>query len=119
MLSMAPESALVAFVEGDDLELYFQTSMHSRKYQNIQRNSKVAFVIGFDMLTVQYEGYAERINNPTLIEKTKQLFFNKESPSTPYYLNLPDTAIFKVTPKWVGYRDYSKSTPEINEIVIF
>lgn len=114
--SMSPESALIAFVEGNELELYFQTSNRTRKYKNIQRNNKVAIVIGFDMLTIQYEGFAEQIIDRLMIDKVKQMFADKESPSTRYYLDLPDAAIFKVTPTWIGYRDYIGNPPHIENL---
>ena len=111
-----PQSALVAFVENDKLELYFQTSNKTRKYRNFSFNKSVAFVIGFGWTTLQYEGTAEEVSDKYEIEDVKELFAKKDSPTTRYYLELPDTVIFKVTPHWIGYRNYHVHPPEIAEL---
>lgn len=111
-----PESALIAFVENNKLELYFQTSKKTRKYQNLLANESVAFVIGFGWVNIQYEGIAKILVNENDIDNVKHLFELKESPTTRYYLELPDAVIFKVSPRWIGYRNYESHPPEILEL---
>lgn len=111
-----PESALIAFVENDNLELFFQTSNKTRKYHNLLSNKNVAFVIGFGWTNLQYEGSVEQVSDKEEIESIKQLFAEKDSPTTRHYLDLPDTVIFRVTPHWIGYRNYNVHPPEIAEL---
>lgn len=108
-----PQSALVAFAEDNDLNLYFQTRSATRKYANLTNNAKVSIVIGWSLdslKTLQYEGNAVEVKGSAEI---KDLFINKESPSTVEYLNHSDARFFKVTPTWLRYSDYSIEPPEI------
>jgi general stress protein 26 len=115
----APESALIAFAEDDELCLYFQTGRHTRKAQNLQSNRHVSLVIGLaldDLITVQYEGRAEQITDPTELEACKQRFIAKDSPTTEEYFNHPTAIFFKVMPSWIGCSDYSGDRPEVIEL---
>lgn len=111
-----PQSALVAFIENDTLELFFQTPNKTRKYRNLTANPNVALVIGFGLTTLQYEGSAEQVIDKTEVENIKQRFDKKGSPSTRQYLDLPDTAFFKVTPRWIGYSDYTALPADVDEL---
>src|SRR5947208_666694 len=58
--SGAPEAAVVGVAVTDDLELIFDTVESTRKAQNLRRDPRIAFVIGWDdEQTVQYEGTAD------------------------------------------------------------
>lgn len=111
-----PQSALVAFVENDNLELFFQTSNKTKKYRNLLANPTVAFVVGFGWTTLQYEGSVEDVNDKGEIENIKRLFAKKDGPTTRHYLDLPDTVLFIVTPSWIGYRNYDVHPPELSEL---
>ncbi len=113
-----PESALIAFVELEDLSLYFQTKSHTRKAENLSKNQHVSFVIGLTLAestTVQYQGEATRVTDAGEIERAKQLFRAKDSPAVPH-LDHPDAVLFKVTPTWVRFSDYSQGKPLIEEL---
>jgi general stress protein 26 len=117
-----PESALIAFVEDKTLCLYFQTGRQTRKAANLAGNPHVSFVIGLnaqDKITVQYEGTAEQLSEPTDLEACKQRFIDKGSPSTAKHFNNPATLFFKVSPIWIGYSDYSGSKPDVFELKDF
>jgi general stress protein 26 len=121
-LDQAPESALIAFAEDEQLCLYFQTGRHTRKAKNLQINAFVSFVIGFDLnikTTVQYEGKAQKITEEAHLEQCKQLFIAKGSPTTVKNFNNPNTIFFKVTPTWIGYSDYSDGKPNVFELKQF
>ena len=114
-----PESALVAFAEDDHLCLYFQTGVHTRKARNLRANPQVAFVIGLGMdpmITVQYEGAAERLTDPAALEACKRRFVAKDSPTTEEYFNHPTAIFFKVTPTWIGRSDYTGERPDVIEL---
>lgn len=113
-----PQSALVAFAEDKDLNLYFQTRLTSRKHKNLSEHRKVSLVIGWDindLVTVQLEGVANEVPSTSVV---KALFVKKESPSTSEYLNHADARFYKVNPSWVRYSDYSTKPPHIWELNI-
>jgi general stress protein 26 len=118
----APESALVAFAEDDELCVYFQTGIHTRKAANLKVNPHVSFVIGLgldDMITVQYEGRATQLTDAADLEACKQRFISKDSPTTAEYFNHPSAIFFKVVPTWIGCSDYSGTRPEVIEMKEF
>ena len=118
----APESALIAFTEDDELCLYFQTGRHTRKAANLALNPHVSLVIGLsldDLITVQYEGVAERITDGHELEVCKQRFVRKDSPTTEEYFNHPTAIFFKVRPVWIGCSDYSGDNPKVIELKSF
>lgn len=121
-VSHQPESALIAFVEDEDLKLYFQTASHARKVANLEVNPKVSLVIGTvfeNKSTLQYEGLAQQLTKPVEIARLKQRFIDKKSPTTPKYFNDPASIFFKVTPTWIGMSDYSGSIPVVIELKHF
>lgn len=119
MIHPSPESALIAYVENDQLELFFQTNRHSRKAMNLQQNLHVSFVIGLDLndlATLQYQGIARRLTDAEEIERCKQMFIDKKSPTaSPKYLEHPDSIYFHVKPTWIGFIDYRGRKPKVIE----
>jgi general stress protein 26 len=118
--STTPESALIAFTEDDDLNLYFQTGRHTRKATNLKTNPHVSLVVGLnqhDLITVQYEGIAIQLTEPADLEALKQRFIAKESPTDEKYFNHPTAIFFKVTPTWIGCSDYSGPKPHVIELM--
>lgn len=107
-------SALIAFAQNDDLELYFMTFVDSRKYVNLQNNQSVSLVIGFDYTTVQYEGIACALRE-TAIKEALYAFSLKETPCSSDFLNDPRARFFKIVPKWIRYSDYTICPAEIFE----
>ncbi len=113
-----PEAALVAFAETADLELIFQTHVDSRKYKNLQSNSRVAFVIGWNEkihITVQYEGNAIELYGDEAT-KYRDTFLSKKTPCVQEFIFHPKSRIFKVNPKWIGYSNYTNERPSILEL---
>lgn len=78
-----PQVAIMRYTVTDDMEILFQTSMKTRKYANLMKNPDVAIAIGWgeDMVTMQYEGVAQKVG----VENEKSQF--------------------KVSPTWVRYWD--------------
>jgi len=72
-----PEAALMGFAVNRELEIIFDTVKTSRKYPNLKRNPRVAWVIGCTTeVTVQYEGLAQELEGPELA-KYQQTYFAK------------------------------------------
>ncbi len=116
--SNQPESALVAFTQTEDLEIVFESFVETRKWSNIQSNPHVAMVIGRGLdehITVQYEGVASLISDQEK-EKYIQLFLDKDTPCTEQFLRDPRSRLYKVSPTWIRYSDYTKNQPNIVEL---
>ncbi|HEY4160833.1 MAG TPA: pyridoxamine 5'-phosphate oxidase family protein [Candidatus Saccharimonadales bacterium] len=94
-----PESAIVGFSQSDKLELLVGTSVLTRKYANVQRNSHVAVVIGDETAEVQYEGTIQQLGKVELDGLLKGHF--EKLPGTTKYLGDPNQAWFLITPTWL------------------
>jgi len=110
----APQSALVGIAVTPALELVFDTVAQSRKFANLARDCRVAFVIGWQgEVTVQYEGLARQISS-TQLGPYHETYFRK-FPDGPARLNWKGIAYYVVSPKWIRYSDFNTSPPEIAE----
>jgi len=98
-----PEAALIGFGQTKDLTLIFGTSTQSRKYQNLQTNTRVALVIGWgeDSKTVQYEGIATELNKSDVEELVG--VYHAKVPAAVRFQNDPDQTYFKVKPIWLRF----------------
>ncbi|PWU23045.1 hypothetical protein C5B42_04220 [Candidatus Cerribacteria bacterium 'Amazon FNV 2010 28 9'] len=110
-----PQSAVVGFGQTEKLELFFGTSNTTRKYKNLNANSHVAAVIGWEEATVQYEGEARELVPGEELEQYKEAYYTK-SPSSRQFGELPDERFFLITPKWIRYTDVK--THEVFEITL-
>jgi general stress protein 26 len=110
-----PESALVGVATTSELELIFDTVKSSRKYPNMKRDPRVAFVIGCTTeVTVQYEGIAEELDGAALAEY-KKVYFAKFTDG-PARQSWPGIIYFAVRPKWLRYCDYNPGNQRIEEL---
>jgi general stress protein 26 len=109
-----PEAALMGFAVTPELEIIFDTVKSSRKYPNLKKNPRVAWVVGCTTeVTVQYEGIAEELEGADLV-KYKRPYFAK-FPDGPARESWPGITYFVVRPKWVRYCDYNPGTRRIEE----
>ena len=109
-----PEAALMGFAVTPALEIIFDTVRTSRKYPNLKKNPRVAWVIGCTTeITVQYEGLAEELTGHELAKYKKTYFV--AFPDGPTRESWPGITYFVVRPKWVRYCDYSPATRRIEE----
>ncbi len=109
-----PEAALMGFVVTPQLEIIFDTVRSFRKYPNLKKNPRVAWVIGCSSeISVQYEGIAVELEGAEL-EKYKTIYAKKYPDSTGRD-KWPDLTYFLVRPKWVRYGDYTPDTRRIEE----
>ncbi len=99
-----PQAAVVEFCEQDDLTIIIDTLKTSRKYKNLQTNSNVAVVIGWDNnITVQIDAKAKELTGPKL-EQAKKAYFTK-NPRAKKWGNKPEIAYFAFKPEWIRYSD--------------
>ena len=111
--NVEPEAATVYFVSDDDLNLYFLTSIKSKKADNLKVNGKAAFVIGWgpEVVTIQGAGVAKE-----LPAKEAKIFFDlikKTALASVYQWPLLKLAnegycAFKIIPSWMSYLNLNK-----------
>ena len=109
-----PEAALVGFTELPTLELIFGTLNDTRKFANLQSNSKIAFVVPGPDMTVQYEGVARMVEGAEL-EECRNLHLVK-NPRAARIANNEKQRFFKVKPTWLRYTNFASKPPHIFEL---
>jgi general stress protein 26 len=109
-----PEAALMGMAVTPQLEIIFDTVKSSRKYPNLKKNPRVAWVVGCTTeVTVQYEGAAEELMGEELV-KYKEIYF-AAFPDGPVRESWPGITYFVVRPTWVRYCDYNPESRRIEE----
>lgn len=109
-----PEATLMGFAVTPGLEIIFDTVKSSRKYPNLKKNPRVAWVIGcITEVTVQYEGLAQELAGEELA-KYQKTYFTKFTDG-PARLAWPGITYFVVRPKWVRYCDDNPGKRRIEE----
>jgi general stress protein 26 len=111
-----PESALVGVANTESLDLVFGTANTTRKYQNIQANPHISFVVGWDAQvgSVQYEGVARELAKdeaPPYIE-----IMTTRNPYSKKFAEDPHQRYFLVTPTWIRLIDNAGTPPDIYEL---
>jgi hypothetical protein len=110
----APQAAVLGVAVTDRWELLFDTVTQSRKHQNLVKNPRVAFVIGWEHeRTVQYEGIAEI---PTEAEwPDVQAYYFDRFPDGPNRKTWPGLVYWRVRPTWIRYSNFNVNPPIIQE----
>ncbi len=99
-----PQAALINIAVLPDLSLVFETTSQTRKSGNIERDPRVALVIGGGQETLQYEGMAALLEGRRL-EEARDAFlaaFPLKSPDE----NWPGNSYYLVTPCWLRFSNY-------------
>jgi general stress protein 26 len=110
-----PQSALLGMAVTQPLEIIFDKVKSSRKYPNLKKNPRVAWVLGCTTeVTVQYEGVAEGVSGRRVGQVQKDLF-RRISGWTPVRESWPGITYFVVRPTWVRYCDYNPESRRIEE----
>jgi uncharacterized pyridoxamine 5'-phosphate oxidase family protein len=115
-----PEAAVVGIAFTNDLEIIFDTIESTRKSQNLRRNPRIAFVVGWDEgITVQYEGIADEPKGPEL-ERLKEVYF-EVYPDGRERQSWPGLTYFRVRPIWAKYSNFAppESIFEFSESDLF
>jgi len=113
-----PEAAVVEYGEIDQFNIILDIFDNSRKFQNIQKNSRVAFVIGWDdNITVQYSGVAELLVGEELA-RAKEAYFIK-NPRAKKWDGREGIVYIKITPTWIRYSDLRKYPWDVFEVTNF
>lgn len=113
----APESAVVAFSYTENLEIFFGSFVSTRKNKNIQVNSHISLVIGWDntnKTTIQIEGKVTLLEGEEKVKAEKE--HCKRNPNSEKYINDPRQQYFKVIPYWIRYSNFSVHPQEVWEL---
>ncbi|MGA2299780.1 MAG: pyridoxamine 5'-phosphate oxidase family protein [Candidatus Acidiferrum sp.] len=109
-----PEAAVMGFAVTPELEIIFDTVRSFRKYANLKKNPRVAWVIGCSSeISVQLEGNAVELEGAEL-EKYKMIYAKKYPDSTGRD-KWADLTYFVTRPTWVRYGDYTPGKRRIEE----
>jgi nitroimidazol reductase NimA-like FMN-containing flavoprotein (pyridoxamine 5'-phosphate oxidase superfamily) len=109
-----PECALVAYAAKGG-RLIVGTDSSTRKYANLERDPRVAVVIGLDApRTLQYEGDATELSGEAAREHAALLL--ERHPETAAFVSVPTARTFLITPRWMRFTDYSSMPPDIFEL---
>lgn len=120
----APAAALVGVAVSDQLEVVFDTLDTTKKFRNVLREVRVAFVFGaagaykpgsHDERTVQYEGKADVPSGEELKRVQEEIYF-KQFPDGRERLKWAHITYVRVRPTWIRYSNYNVNPPEIVEI---
>lgn len=109
----SPEVAIIQVTLGDVLNIVFDSFPGSRKLANIERDNRIAMVIGWDQnITVQIEGRAQ----PASAEEEQRLKYLHVAncPLEAEFLK-QGAQLFTVSPHWVRYSDF-RGEPVIFEL---
>ncbi|MCL5008863.1 MAG: pyridoxamine 5'-phosphate oxidase family protein [Patescibacteria group bacterium] len=110
-----PEAAAIDFSETAELEVVFTTLAFYRKYKNLRKNSRVAFVVGGEeKITLQYEGVAEELSVKAFAKYLKRHV--QKNPVEKKFAAMPEARFFKVRPVWLRYSDFAAQPNNIFEI---
>lgn len=114
----APQAAVVGVAITDELELVFDTSTSSRKLQNLRRDPRIAFVVGWDEAqTAQLEGVADEPSGAEL-DRLKQAYF-VAFPDGREREAWPDITYVRVRLRWARYSDFRASPSRVVEVPLF
>ena len=100
-----PQAALINVAVLPDLSLVFETTSETRKFANIERDPRVALVMGWDgQETLQYEGLAA-IPDGRRLEVARNAFIGTFPLKTPDE-HWPGNNYYVVAPCWLRFSSY-------------
>ena len=111
-----PWCAVLGYAITDDLKFILSTHKGSKKYRNIQQNSQVSLLVGWEFkgLYIQCEGKVESIEGGDAFKESEE-FFVGQNPHAAKFKS--DSTIFlKVTPKFMRVTNFDITPPQIEEI---
>ena len=107
-----PEAALVSFAVTQDGTILFNARLDSRKIANIERDARVALVIGCEgPVSVQVEGVAALPTDPERAEWSEE--FARHFPQSRAFD--PEFTVVRVRPHWLRVYDASTRPAAVTE----
>lgn len=109
-----PHASVVHYTADDQFNLYFMTLTNSRKYEAIRAHPQVAFTIFTEdqPQTLQMEGMASDFSSDDKAGLKKDELFDILNKNPFFYppitkLDIHDTALVWIQPKWIRWADYA------------
>lgn len=100
--SGTPEAALVDIAVSDSAEMIFDTAAGARKLTNIERNDRVAVVVGWNEgISIQIEGRARIVTNDERLSYER--LYVAQFPQS--RVESPSLEVAVITPDWVRRYD--------------
>lgn len=111
-----PWNAIMGYAVQDDLAIILSTHKGSRKYQNLQENTKVSVVIGWEFsgYNVQLEGEATFVEDGEEYSKAEEFFFGQNPHAAKF--KSPDTIYIIVTPTFMRVTNFNIIPPKAEEV---
>lgn len=108
-----PHAATIDFAICDDLSLLFNTDVASKKYKNLSENLQICAVFSdSNHITVKYYGVARELAGEEAIEWQDK--YDKSVVKRSWKIG--DYRLFKVTPTYIRYSNYTNIPPKEYEI---
>jgi general stress protein 26 len=109
-----PHASVVHYTADDKFSVYIMTLTNSRKYQALKAHPQVAFTVFTEDTpqTLQMEGMAQDISMSDTAGSKKDELFEVLNTNPFFYapiskLDIHDTAIVWIRPKWMRWADYA------------
>jgi pyridoxine/pyridoxamine 5'-phosphate oxidase len=110
-----PQAAVVGIAVSDRLEIVFDTLVSTRKYNNLQRDRRIALVVGWDdEITFQIEGAADMPTGEEL-DRIRSCYF-ATYPDGRERLAWPGITHVRVRPTWIRLSDFTRQPANIVEL---
>lgn len=108
--NLQPEAATVGFSVDDDFKILIATNKKTRKAANLEKNNKVALVVGFDgPRTVQIEGEAVKID---VEENADRINLHYEKvPAAKKFAGQSGQSYYLISPTWLRFTNYTQNPP--------
>ena len=101
----APQAALMNIAVTPALDIVFETTCETRKFANLERDPRVALVIGWQgQETLQYEGTVIRPEGDRR-DQARDIFL-AAFPAKASDQHWPGNAYFRVCPHWLRFSSY-------------
>jgi pyridoxine/pyridoxamine 5'-phosphate oxidase len=110
----APQAAIVGYGVSDSLEIVFDTLSSTRKYANLQKDPRVALIVGWDDTTLQMQGSADFPEGDEL-ERMRQVYF-VAYPDGRDRLAWPGITHVRVRIEWARFSDFTSEPARIVEL---
>jgi len=112
----APQAAIVGYGVSETLEIVFDTLSSTRKYGNLQKDPRVALIVGWDDSTLQMQGTADFPEGDEL-ERVRQVYF-AAYPDGRERLAWPGITHVRVRLEWARFSDFRTEPNRIVELAL-
>ncbi|CAN5134304.1 hypothetical protein BH11PAT1_BH11PAT1_6600 [soil metagenome] len=117
-----PHAAVIYFISDEDLNFYFLTKSDTRKAKNLTSHSEAALTIvdPNSPRTIQVTGPVSEIEEPQMYINIMDKISEENAKGNNFFWPPPlskldsdgDLVLYKLTPNWLRYADFTESTKE-------